>query len=80
MTMHYVAVEPGVHTVNTCSGGTFTMAAGSVDSDQVFPNSVTAVFGTTFQNPPAVLLQIQTVNSEATVGAGTPPGKPQTLS
>lgn len=82
MTLHYIAIEAGVHTVPATIGGSSTnvvFAAGSTATTAVQHNcasgcgstgSTSISFGTTFSNPPALLLQVQTDNSES----GSPPG------
>ncbi len=82
MTLHYIAIEAGVHTVPATIGGSSTnvvFAAGTVSTTAVQHNcssgcgsqgSTAITFGTTFSSAPALLLEVQTDNSES----GTPPG------
>ena len=83
MALHYIAIEPGVHSIPAFIGGTpttLTFAAGATSTSAVqhgcssdavcgIQASAPVSFGTTFRSPPAVLLQIQSMNSET----GTPP-------
>ncbi|MEM7050958.1 MAG: C25 family cysteine peptidase [Acidobacteriota bacterium] len=82
--LHYIAIEPGVHSIPATVGGsatTVTMAAGSVATTAVQHGCATAAacgtegaasitFGTTFGAAPSLLLRIQGLASES----GTPPG------
>lgn len=82
--LHYIAIEAGVHTAPATVGGmstTVKLAAGSTSTVAVQHNcasgcgpsgSTSVAFGTAFTAPPALLLQIQSLNSES----GTPPAGP----
>jgi len=86
MDLHYIAVEPGVHSIPATVGGsstTVTLAAGSTSTSAVqhgcasvaacgTEGSTSVSFGTTFSSAPAALLEIQTLNSES----GSPPTGP----
>ncbi|MCH9647663.1 MAG: hypothetical protein K0U98_05445 [Deltaproteobacteria bacterium] len=88
MDLHYIAIEPGVHAIPATVGGsptTITIAAGSTSTSAVqhgcastaacgTEGSVSLSFGTTFSSAPALLLQIQSLNSESS----TPPGTAST--
>ena len=86
MDLHYIAIEPGVHTIPAVVGGmptTATFAAGTTTTSAVqhncpptcgTPGSTPVAFGTTFAAPPSLLLQIQSLASEG----GTPPNGPST--
>ncbi len=78
MDLHYIAIEPGVHSIPATVGGaptTVTFAAGTVSTTSLQHGCASAAvcgtegstsisFGTTFSAAPSVLLQIQSLNSE----------------
>ncbi len=78
MENHYIAVEPGVHSIDLVGGGTTTIVAACVSTTEVQHNCGAGCgtagweavsFGHVFSTPPIVLHSINTMNSES----GTPP-------
>jgi len=87
MDIQYLAITPGVHAIPTSTGGTVTFEAGSVDTmtqqygytcppgdavtDCVAEGFDMITPATVFATTPAILGQVQTLNSESAAPPGT---------